>query len=360
METLQSNKNDTISLYDLLLKVRRWFSFLASRWLLLLIVSSFGGAIGIGYAHFSPITYTARLNFFVEEGKTGGSGLASLAGQFGFDLGGLGGGNGLLSGDNIFVFLKSASLARETLLTPYDPSGTVSLADRYAATYNLREKWRKNSKIGKEVFFPVGGQQVFTRLQDSLLQTIVDGILQEDISIEKPDKKASFVQVSVEMKDELLAKYYCERLVNKATDRYVTTKTNRQLMNVNRLQRRADSISVLLNRKTFATAISQEQLLDVNPAFKSATVSAEVTGRDKIMLTTIYGEIIKNLEISKVALSQETPTIQIVDDVVLPLKVNQLKALPAFLLGALLATIVCVILLTMKLIVRSIAPPDKI
>jgi hypothetical protein len=133
----------------------------------------------------------------------------------------------------------------------------------------------------------------------------------------------------------------------------VVSKTTRQSINVSRLQRRADSIGGLLNRKTFATAFAQEQLLDINPGFKTATVTAEVTGRDKAMLATIYGEVIKNLEISKVALSQETPTILIVDAVDLPLKVNKVEKLIAILLGVLLATVICVAVLTLKMVVKG-------
>jgi hypothetical protein len=129
--------------------------------------------------------------------------------------------------------------------------------------------------------------------------------------------------VSTTMNDELLSKYYCERLVSSAIARYIDIKTERQNKNIVRLQKRADSISALLNMKTYSTAVAQERTLDINPALRStATVPSEVIGRDKAMLGTIYAEIVKNLEVSKVALSQETPVIQIIDDVRLPLKKN--------------------------------------
>lgn len=41
------------------------------------------------------------------------------------------------------------------------------------------------------------------------------------------------------------------------------------------------------------------------------------------MQGTIYAEITKNLEISKTALIQETPTVQVVDTPELPLKKNE-------------------------------------
>lgn len=349
MDKTTTVNSDEISIQDIVNKIKSGLQYLLGQWWKLIIASMLGGAIGFSYSLLKPVTYSARLNFLVEEGKNSGSGLASLAGQFGFDLGGLSGGSSLLSGDNVLVFLKSKNLTRETLLTQYDSSGTYSLADRYAEINNLRGKWKSNSKIAKDIFFPVNGKIPGARLHDSLLQVITDQILKKELFVEKPDKKSSFVQVTTVMRDELLAKYYCERLVKLATERFIHSKISRQTINVNRLQRRADSIGALLNNKTYATAVAQEKILDINPAFKTSTVIAEVTGRDKLMLTTIYGEVIKNLEISKAALSQETPAIEIVDTVDLPLKVNKTGKVFAFLVGAFLAMFVFIVFLTAKI-----------
>jgi len=125
-------------------------------------------------------------------------------------------------------------------------------------------------------------------------------------------------------------------LVNTALSRYIEIKTKTQLANIDRLQRRADSIYVLLNNKTFSSAYAQEKIIDLNPALRSATVNSELIGRDKTMLATIYTEVVKNLEISKVALSQETPVMQIIDNVMLPLKKNEVKKTVAILIGGLI------------------------
>jgi hypothetical protein len=359
MET-QNNytgNSGTFSLFEILIHIRTWITHLFSNWLILLFCIVIGGSIGVTYSFFKPITYVARLNFLVEEGKSGGGGgLAAIAGQFGFDLGGMGGGNGVLSGDNVLIFLKSKSLIKQALLSPYDSIGSISLADKYAEINNLKTKWQKSKKVSKYVSFPLTFDvKSYTRLQDSLLKVIIEEIVRNDLIVEKPDKKAAFVQVSVETRDELLSKFLCERLVKVAIDRYIFNKTSRQAINVGRLQKRADSIGFLLNRKTFASATAQEQLLDVNPAFKTLAASAEVVGRDKMMLTTIYGEVIKNLEISKVALSQETPTIQIIDDIMLPLKINRIEYVIAFLVGSLVALFLGIIFISGKYFFKNIA-----
>jgi hypothetical protein len=129
------------------------------------------------------------------------------------------------------------------------------------------------------------------------------------------------------MKDEKLSQLFCTRLIKNATEFYVESKTKKLRTNVQLLQRRADSLGYLLNRKTYAASASSKMLLDANPAFPTTEVSSELQGRDKMMLSTAYSEVFKSLEASKTMLMQETPTIEIVDVSEYPLKKNHLKYL---------------------------------
>lgn len=312
-----------------------WYNFIISlikSWKQWLPLACMGAIIGCGFAWYKPVTYTARLSFVVEEGKSGGGSLVSaLAGQFGFDLGSLSGTSGVLAGDNVQELLKSRSLIRKTLLTPYDPSSNISLADQYALVYGWKKKWEQSSYIQKPVQFPIEGK--LNRQQDSLLQLIIKNIVDKEFSVAKPDKKLGFFEATATFRDEMLAKLFIEKLMQVTTDFYITTKTKRLQGNVNRLQQRADSIGALLNKKTYSSIAETQLLLDVNPAYMTSSVGAEITSRDKMMLATIYAELVKNLELSKTALIQETPTIQIVDAPIFPLKKNRLGYLKAIALG---------------------------
>jgi hypothetical protein len=57
------------------------------------------------------------------------------------------------------------------------------------------------------------------------------------------------------------------------------------------------------------------------------------------VLQTIYAEIVKNLEISRTMLIQETPTFQVVDEPELPLKKNRIGYLISIIYGGLIAGI---------------------
>lgn len=355
MTNQMTDAADEISLKELLQKVGAWWRYLLTQWWKIAIVGLIGGVLGFIYAWMQPITYNAKTTFVVEEGKSGTSGLgglASLAGQFGVDVGG-GSGGGLFSGDNILLYFKSPSLAREVLLTQYDSSSNQSVADVYATIYKLKEGWEKNQKIGKINFPPTKLNKRYSRLQDSLLQKMTEGILKKQFTVAKTDKKAGFIDVITTMQDETLAKVYCERIVQLAVGKYVGIKTQRQKATVDKLQVRVDSIANLLRQKTVSGASLQtsSSTMDINPLYKTGTaVAVETTVRDKTMLSTIFASVTQNLEIAKFTLSQETPVIQIVDAPILPLdkeKMSRVKTAILFSLG-------CAFVLVLFLIVKRV------
>lgn len=338
-----SEQSDEISLIELIQKIQSIFRFLLGKWWVILIAGILGGTIGFGYAFRQPVKYISKLTFVVEDGKSGGGGLSSLAGQFGFDLGG-GGSGGVFSGDNILLFLKSEGLCREALMTAYGDGSKETLADRYALVMKLKDGWQKNEKIGL-IDFSKYKNAVLPRTEDSLMQQIVAGIITSELTVSKPDKKASFIEVKALMQDEMLSKLFSERLVKIATERYVDSKTKTKAINVAMLQRKADSLAALLNNKTYSAAASQQSLVDANPALRSAPIAAEITTRDKTMAATIFGEVVKNLEISKTMLSQETPVIQMVDQSSLPLFKERVGKLKSLVLGGVLAGFLAVFFL---------------
>lgn len=305
-----------------------------------------GAALGAAAAFFKRPTYTARLTFVIDDSKSsglGGGGLSALAGLAGFDLNGIGGGSGVLAGDNVQELVKSTMLIKKTLLTAYDI--TQTLADRYAAVYKLDKEWAKYSPDGKIVRFPLNGVHN-TRLQDSLLHEMTEKILSDQFGIAKTDKKLDFFEVNVTMKDEKLALLFCKRIIDESAQFFITTKTKRLRDNVNRLQARADSIGTLLNGKTYHALVVSQHILDLNPAYSTASANVEVAQRDKSLLSSIYSETVKNLEASKTILAQETPTVQLVDQPELPLKKNKLKYIIAITAGV----ISCLVLLCFYLL----------
>jgi hypothetical protein len=260
---------------------------------------------------------------------------------------------GVLAGDNVQQLLRSTRMIKNTLLTPFDDQKDITIADEYARTAKLSEAWGDKYTNGTPVTFPKN-TETYTRLQDSLIQVIIKRISEKELSVGKPDKKLSFFEATVTMHNERLAQVFTNKLIQEATRFYIDTKTKRQRNNVNRLQVRADSIEALLNRKTYIASAANDIMLDKNPGYVTQAAAIELKQRDKGVLQSIYGEIVKNLEISRTMLLQETPTFQIVDEPELPLKKNRTGYLMSIIYGMMAAGAAgCLYLLMMRAKVKT-------
>lgn len=313
------------------------------------VIIYFGIVLSLLAGSFSlikSVTYTGRLNFVIEENKQTSGGLFSaLAGQVGLDMSSLSGNSGILAGDNILELLKSPTILKKVLLSA-DPEDTSrSLAWLYASSYGYAEKYL--TKVGKkEIFLPSSTplqSGMRGRTEDSLLQLINKRIIEKELSVYKPDKKLSIFSLELTTKNERLTQLISIRLIDQVSKLYIDTKTRRLRINVERLQHKADSVSLLLNQRTY-TSISKD-LINANPSFINAEADLEISRRDKSLLSLIYSDLNKSLDLSKTALIQETPTIEIIDSPELPLKKNELKWYVFFPVGFILGILISAFLI---------------
>ena len=296
--------------------------------------------LGLGYSFLKKPVYLARVNFVIEENKQNAGGLFSaLAGQVGMDLSSLSGMSGILAGDNVLELLKSPTLLKKVLLSPYPGDTSNTLAYKYTEAYNKLDQY---SKL-------VGGdfnQPAFKRVADSLLTAISTRIIEKELSVYKPDRKLSVFRLDLSTRDELLSQTIATRLLDQAANLYIETKTRRLKLNVDRLQKKSDSIGALLNYRTEASA--NKDIINQNPSFVSTEVDVEISNREKGMLSIIYGDVNKSLDITRTALIQETPTIEIIDTPDLPLKKNQFFWYEGFFIGFFIGQLVLILYLILS------------
>ncbi|BDQ13326.1 hypothetical protein [Sediminibacterium sp. TEGAF015] len=352
------NQPEEINFKEIVLASKVCFTFLKKYFFKIIAAGFIGGLIGFFLAYVKPVTYTAKTIFVVEDAKNNNtfSGLASLAGQFGVDMAG-GVGGGLIEGDNILFYFKSELLAREVLLSSWDSTGYESIANIYAKVYGLNKDWENNPKIGV-INFPIQKKGIsYSRVQDSLLRAMIMSINENMFNISKVDKKSSFIQLRVTMLDEMLTKRYCDKILAIAINRYISLKTERQKNTIDKLQYRVDSIGSLLQKKTNKSAAIQTSAstIDANPLYKTSTVlETEITLRDKALLSTLYSEVLKNLEIAKFTLSQETPVIQVVDKDEFPLAKNKISKIKYSIYGFLVLSTIFIFSLVVHIKIKSI------
>ncbi|POY39246.1 lipopolysaccharide biosynthesis protein [Solitalea longa] len=358
MEQSQFNTNisdSEISLKEVILKMKEWWHYLLSQWRFILIAGFIGGALGVVYSFVKKPIYTAELTFALEE-DSGGGGLglyAGLASQFGIDLGG--GAGGAFSGDNIIELMKSRSMVQKALLSPINIKGrNETLADYFIDFNELKEDWKKEPLL-QNVQFPLNADpSKFTRTQDSLLGEFHKIFIKKNLSVSKVDKKLSIISVQCSFTNEMFAKVFTEALVNNVTDFYVKTKTGRSKKNVAILQEKADSLRNELDKSIYGRALIIDKTPNLNPVRQVVAVGSQQKEVDIQVLGTAYGEVVKNLEISKMALTRETPFIQIIDVPIMPLEEEKVGKLKGFVLGCILSVFFTLIYLLFRGASKSI------
>jgi hypothetical protein len=333
-------ENDEISLKEVIFKIREWYQFLLIKWKLILVLSVIGGAIGLTNSFFQKPDYFATLTFAMEDEKSGGGGLGGalgLASSFGIDLGG-GGAGSAFSGANLMALMKSRKIVEKTLLSPVAFKGkTSSLADYYIEFNELREGWKKNPKL-KNLHFPITSDRSnFTLQQDSVLKNIYSSIVVNNLSVAQTDKKISIINVTVKSIEEWFSKEFCETLAKVTSDYYVEIKSKKSRMNVEILQKQADSIRAELYNAITGVATANDNVYNLNPAFNVKKTPSTRREVDVQANTAILTQLVANLELSKVSLRKETPLIQVIDRPILPLEKDRVSMKKSLLLGGFLA-----------------------
>lgn len=321
------------TLREVILNLREWLGFFLSQWKILVLSGVLGLGLGAVVSLVKKPVFQAQTSFVLEEGETGGIGqMSGLASLVGVNLGSLGGTSGLFQGDNIMELYRSDRMIGETLLSPFGDS--LLLIDRFVKFEELDRKW--SSKVDfSSMDFSVPREQ-FTVSQDSVVKEVSKLIRENQLSVAKPDRKLSIIQVSISSKDEVFAKAFNETLVDKVNTFYFETKTKKTGENLAILQTQADSVRAILDESIGAYASATDRVPNANPLLTSGTVDTRKRQIDVQATGAVYQEIVKNLEIAKVNHRNNSPLIQIIDSPMLPLERSEIRLVKGMVLGAII------------------------
>ncbi len=344
----QLQDTDEISLKELIQKAGSLIGYLKTQWWKLLLISLLGGIGGYVYAKFQKPKYTAKLTFALAEGGDKMGGISSIASQFGLDLMG-GGSAGAFSGDNLLELMKSRLLIEKTLLTNVDSMGKPKLLVNQYIDFNKLNKREPRKPLDPEpVNFDasVVEKRNFTLAQDSFLAKVSADLTKTNLQVAKLDKKLAIVSVSFTGEDPWFAKNFTQILTQNVTEFYVETKTGQMRKNVRMLEHKVDSVKQALGRAMYGVAseVDGNQFL-VRGVAKVPQAKKQLEIQ---VLSTMYGELIKNLELSRTMMAKDQPLIQLIDQPRFPLEKKKTSKLTTAIAG----TILMFVLTTLFLLVR--------
>ena len=277
--------------------------------LIILIVS-----ISAGASYIKDAKYKSELTFVVEDKQQSSplSSMTGLASQFGLDM--FSNSNSTFSQKNIMELLKSRGVISKALMqTAYINNKQDLFIHHYLTIYNLKEDWNNDNQL-KNLNF----NDKLTVTHDSITALIWDNIIENDLFVNIKNDETDIIYLSFYCKNELFAKLFSESLIYEMSRMYISYQTKQSSNTIEFLQNRADSVFLELqdSEQEFA------RIKDINQRIIKASGRLKELQlmRNVEVLNTMYLELVKNLEISKMTLLNQTPIIQVIDKPILPLE----------------------------------------
>ena len=345
--TTKENKQDEISLKELILKAKEWISYLWGYKWRIIIAGILGGALGFAYAkYFTKPTYTSSVSFTLEQKNGSGGALGGLASSLGLGDIPTGTSSGMFGGENILHLIKSNRIIHQSLKEPKSELNGDHLLNDYIKNHFDNALKEKSIKL-----FPKKlDSLVFNRAQDSLLLAITKNIRETQIVAERLDKKTTIINLDVKDVNEQWAYLFSKALVKNAIDLYLEIKIGKLLRAEEELTNKRDSIRGLLDG-SITTLAFETDLNSHTPLmrYKTNQVKKQI---DVEVLKSMYANVIQNLEVTKIQRAQEEPIIEIIDEPMLPLDKIQFGKLKGLLIGGfLLALLLIGILISRKVLI---------
>lgn len=343
MQNKDLPQDDDLSLKEIVHTIQDYYTYLKSNKKYIVVLVLVGALLGLAYASLKSPIYTASLSYAVEEGKSAGGNLSGIASSFGLNIGG-GGNSGVFAGNNLMALYKSRSMVEQTLLAPVMVDNkSLSLAEYYIQDKNWRENWQEKPELNQSLRFPPqANRALFSRSQDSILGLIYKQLTKEQLRVEQKDDQVSIGTISLTHPDEYFAQQFTLALTETVTDFYVETKSKRSKENLDILQHQTDSIRMALNQSIKGVAVANDNTFGLNPAYNVKRVPSAKEQVDVQANTAILEELVKQTELAKVSLRQQTPLIQVIDRPILPLEKEETSLLKSIVVGGFIAGILVV------------------
>ena len=347
---------DEVSLKEIILKFSEFGKEVLRNWFLIGLITIPFVLYFLYNAYNAPTNFTAPMTFMVnEDDGGGGGGLASIAGQFGFNIGG----GSEFNKDKIVALAKSGKIIFPVILDTVEIQGKRDLLGNHLIEiFELREKWRKNEDIPHmhDFSFTSSDRKSFKRPSNSALKACYALIVgTEEITplvkcgYEPDTGILKFASTSTSSE---LSYFLTNTIYDNLRDFYILQQTEPQERSLKTLQSKADSIVGLISQKELSLANlkdSNKSLILNRYRLKEARLIRELPA-----LAEQYKMLLTNIESTDFILKNNTPVFQTIDQPFFPLKRTKDSVIRAIILGGILGVFFAVIIVFGRKIYRDI------
>lgn len=333
---MTSKDNDEISIKDLINIIKEYVAEFKKKWRMVgLIVFAFS-IMGFAYSYIKKPTYIATSTMMLENSKGGGiSGALALASQFGLMSGG-GGGSAEIDEEKLMELITSEAIIKSALFKKSTINNKTDIfANHFIDLFGYKERWAKIEGDSLNGFRFKNSKDKLNLLETRVFKMFYNRLSKS--SIESIKSKSGIISVSVKSTSEPFSKFFNQSLIESITDFYVKRITEKGQTNVNIIQKRVDSVAIALKDAEYALARWKDGNFQL---VKAQGMMAEIDLRRNVEVNnSIYIEGIKQLEISKFTLLQDTPFLQVIDEPSFPIDAIGLSRTRGIIYGFVLGCI---------------------
>lgn len=330
---------EEVTIRDIFISIRKWIRFFRRKWMYILIAFIVGGSIGFLFVKLSKTKYIATTTFIVD--APGGD--VQTPSVLGSILGPGSSNPGLFAGDNLKWLYTSPSMLEKALLTPVPEKNNQLLVNWLIEIDEKLKESVKKVKVAR--FGSAVSPENMTLQQRAILKSAVGRLRKDYISVGNIESTTGVISVTVTSLNEHFSKELSDVLVNTVNSFYIATKTKKTAEQVASLEKKVAEYDRDINRSMYRAASAVESIPNANPNLQTIAVAPQREGVDIQVNSTLYSQMVAQLEAAKVALSKETPIIQIIDAPSYPLSGSKPSLMTYAGGGAILASVLVMMVL---------------
>ncbi|WP_247234975.1 hypothetical protein [Telluribacter sp. SYSU D00476] len=318
-QVIQTVPEDQISPKEIVLKVVAFKNTLLRNWKILLLFIVLGAGIGYVLDIYmkKPATYEATVVFNLGGGSSGPAN--EMAGLLG--LGGGAPDANIFTGENFFYFVTSRPVIERALMKEVDVYGQkILFANFYIDSSGIKKDWEEAEAKDLINFRFTTNDLEKLSLQERLVLNQIVERTKGATTVASLDRKSSFTQLTTNSQNSTLAKTWANTLLETVEEVYTENQTFKTRKTLRLLQRRADSLAVILGRTE--ARLAREMDYSTQIVVPEGKVSVNKLERNTTFIQGLYMETMRNVENTRVSLIREAPLFTIIEPVKSPLDMN--------------------------------------
>lgn len=355
MEDTRQQNEDEFTFRYYILKGRSYFNELIRYWYIPAAFALLVAAYQV-YKYYKTIPlYPATITFSVDEDEAGGqSALTGMLSQFGI-------GNmrpARYNFDKILELGRSRRVVQESLFGKTTIDGKEDfVANHIIRIYDFSVASDEEGD-GKPFFFTHDSIPIFNRQENEVLLSLYNFVIgppgQPELALVSAsyNEETNIISLTAATKNETLSLELSQRMFQSLSDYYVNKAIEKSQKTYKIVTMKRDSILGELRSTEYQLANFKDRNRSL--IIRTDQLPELRLQREVLALSTMYTEVLKNVEMAEFSLRNKTPFIQVIDSPIAPLSPTQLSLLRKIVLGLILGGLIGAVIVAGRKTYREI------